>query len=231
MRAEPICPRCAGALRPPDAWSSEWSCAAHGAVLPRQPAKQPNQDALSVVLADARVPVWTPWPLPLGWLVTGFGTVGDERSGARASIVALSGPNPLGGGHGAALPDAPPLPGEPTADLLLIAEQPGIGLGAYYSGLDGPDPGAGFDTGPPHAKIDISGPSATPGRSVPLWVVDSEPDRAVYVGEAMGDWLWAVLWPSAAGVLMLESHGLVDLREPGMELTLPFGAESARLDE
>jgi len=51
-------------------------------VLPRQPAKSPTADGLAAVLQDARVPVWAPWPLPHGWLVTGFLTVGDDRSGA-----------------------------------------------------------------------------------------------------------------------------------------------------
>ncbi|MFI6517377.1 DUF6758 family protein [Spirillospora sp. NPDC050679] len=214
MRAEPTCPRCAGGLRPPNAWSSDWICGAHGAVLPRAPAKRPTADGLSTVVRDTRVPVWTPWPLPPAWLVTGFCSVGDERSGGRASAVALSGPNLLSG----------------PADMLLIAEQPGVGLGAYYAGLPGPDPGTGFDTGPPHAKLDLSGPSATCARTVPMWALEARPDRAVYVGEAMGDWLWVVMWPAEAGVLMAGRLTLLDLREPGMEVDLPYGAPSPRLE-
>ncbi|WP_067482740.1 DUF6758 family protein [Actinomadura hibisca] len=215
MRAEPTCPRCAGPIRAPNAWSSDWICGAHGAVLPRAPAKRPSGDGLATVVRDTRVPVWTPWPLPPAWLVTGFGAVGDERSGGRASAVALSGPNLLSG----------------PADMLLIAEEIGVGLGAYYAGLPGPDPGSGFDTGPPHTKIDLSGPSATCARTVPLWSLESGPDRAVYAGEAMGDWLWVVLWPAEAGVLMADRLTLLDLREPGMEVDLPYGAPSPRLDE
>ncbi|WP_084000703.1 DUF6758 family protein [Actinomadura kijaniata] len=213
MRAEPTCPRCTGRLRPPNAWSSDWICAVHGAVLPRQPAKRPGPEGLAALLHDVRVPVWTPWPLPHGWLVTGFGSVGDERTGTRASAVALSGPNLVSG----------------PADLLLIAEEPGIGLGAFHAGLPGPDPGAGFDTGPPHVKIEVCGPSATPGHTVPLWAVPGE-DRAVFVGEALGNWLWAVLWPAGAGVLMAARMSLLDLREPGMEVDLPYGAPSPRLE-
>ncbi|MFP3961298.1 DUF6758 family protein [Actinomadura fulvescens] len=217
MRAEPTCPRCGGRLRAPSLWSSDWSCGVHGVVLPRQPAKRPGQEGLAAVLRDTRVPVWTPWPLPLGWLVTGFVTVGDERSGVRAAAVALSGPGLLSG----------------PADMILVAEEPGIGLGAYYAGLmNGPDPGSGFDEGPPHAKLEVSGPTATCGHSVPMWSVpSSEPDRAVYVGEALANWLWAVLWPADAGVLMLERPHLLDLREPGMNLDLPFGAYSPHLDD
>ncbi|MEU5884884.1 DUF6758 family protein [Spirillospora sp. NPDC047279] len=216
MRAEPTCPRCGGPLHAPSLWSSDWGCGVHGVVLPRQPSKRPAADGLAAVLQDARVPVWTPWPLPLGWLVAGFVTVGDDRTGVRASAVALSGPGLLSG----------------PADMVLIAEEPGVGLGAHYAGLmNGPDPGAGFDKGPPHAKVEVSGPTATAGHSVPMWAVPSaETDRAVYVGEAMGSWLWAVLWPADAGVLMLERPQLLDLREPGMELDLPYGAFSPRLD-
>lgn len=186
----------------------------HGAVLPRQPAHKPNSDGLTAALRDARIPVWTPWPLPLGWLVAGFSTVGDDRTGARACATALSGPGLLSG----------------PADMVLIAEEPGVGLGAHYAGLEGPDPGQFFEDSPPHVKLVISGP-ATCGHSVPMWAVPSRADRAVYVGEALGHWLWAVLWPAEAGVLMLERQGLLDLREPGMDLDLPFGAYSPRLDE
>ncbi|MEV4253594.1 DUF6758 family protein [Spirillospora sp. NPDC049652] len=212
MRAESMCPRCAGSLRAPNAWSSDWWCSAHGAVLPRQPAKRPSEDCLTAVVRDARVPVWLPWPLPKGWLVTGFTTAGDERTGARAVAVALAGPGLL---HG-------------PADLLLVAEEPGVGLGAHFAGLPGPDPGLGFDAGPPHVKLEVDGPSG--GHGVSMWAVPSEPDRAAYVGEAKGLWLWTVIWPADAGALMLERPPLLDLREPGMEINVPFGAPSPLLD-
>lgn len=215
MRAEPTCPRCAGPLHEPGLWSSDWSCDVHGAVLPRQPARLPGPDGLAAVLRETRVPVWTPWPLPLGWLVTGFATVGDDRSGARATAVAVSGPGLLSG----------------PADMVLIAEEPGIGLGAYFAGLERADPGEVCDGSPPHVKLDVSGPSGTYGHSLPMWAVDGRPDRAVHVGEAMGNWLWAVLWPADAGVLMLDRQNLLDLREPGMTIDLPYGAFSPRLDD
>ena len=176
-------------------------------MLPLQPPKSPSNEGLKGVLLDARVPLWVPWPLPIGWLVTGFLHAGDERTGSRACAVALSGPALLSG----------------PADMLLVAEEIGVGLGAYFAGLDGPDPGGAFDSSPPHAKAEIR------GHPVPLWAVEAEPDRAVYVGEALGRWLWAVLWPSDAGVLMLERLNLRDLRDPDMELDLPYGAGCPRL--
>jgi hypothetical protein len=161
---------------------------------------------MEAVARTATVPVWLPWPLPTGWLVTGFAKAGDERSGARACVVALSGPNPVGG------------PG----DMLLVAEEPGVGLGARFAGLGGPDPGHGFATEPPHASVRHG------KREFPLWHVEA-PDRAVFAGEAMGNWLWLVLWPDTAGVLLVEPLVLRDLRDPEQDLDVPYGALSPKL--
>lgn len=156
----------------------------------------------------AEVPVWLPWPLPSGWLVTGFAQAGDERTGARATVVALSGPSVTYG----------------PADLLIVAEEPGAGLGAGLAGLAGPDPGAGFDKGPPHAKAIIR------GHPTPLWIVDGVPDRAAYAGEALGNWLWFIAWPAEAGCLIaLDQLILRDLRDNDQDLDLPYGALSPRL--
>lgn len=207
MRQEPSCPRCTGALHPPGLWSSDWRCDAHGAVAPMQPVVQPTAEVLRRVSGSARVPVWLPWPLPRGWLVTGVASAGDDRTGPRASVVACSGPAPLGG------------PG----DMVLVAEEPGVGLGARIAGLDGPDPGAVPDDQPPHAKITAAGhPTA-------MWALPCGPDRAVYVGEALGCWLWAVMWPDSAGFLLIDEFVLTDLRDAGHDLDVPFGALSPRL--
>jgi hypothetical protein len=171
------------------------------------PARQPAREAVEHVIKDARVPVWLPWPLPLGWVVTGCTFAGDDRSGPVATVVACSGPSPLGGG----------------SELILVAEEPGVGLGARYAGLPGPDPGGDFGTGAPNAKMEIAGhPTA-------LWCLGA-PNAAVFVGEAAGSWLWAVLWPESAGVLLLEDLQLRDLREAPLP-DLPFGALCPRLIE
>ena len=54
-------------------------------------------------------------------------------------------------------------------------------------------------------------------------------DRVAYVGEALGYWLWAVLWPDTAGLVVQDHMSLVDLRDSGHPLDLPFGAPSPRL--
>lgn len=208
MKAEPICPRCGSALRPPGLWSSDWQCDRHGAVLPFSAHPRVSPEALRHVLAGTAVPLWVPNPLPAGWLVTGVGFAGDERTGARATVLALSGPAPLGG------------PGE----LVLVSEEMGIGLGAGYAGLDATDPGDGFDAGAPHAKVFAAGHPA------PLWALPVERDCAAYVGEAAAQWLWAVFWPAAAGLLLLEQLHLEDLRDrPLLVDELPFGAPSPML--
>jgi hypothetical protein len=55
------------------------------------------------------------------------------------------------------------------------------------------------------------------------------PDRAAFAGEMLGNWLWVVLWPDTAGVLLVEPLTLRDLRDPDQDLDLPFGAASPRL--
>jgi hypothetical protein len=201
-----VCPRCGCLVSPPSAWSSSWRCDQHGDVHPLRQVQSLSPEGVAGLLRNAVVPVMLPWPLPDGWLVTGFAVAGDERTGTRGCTVALSGPNPVGG------------PGE----MLLTCEELGIGLGAYCAGVDGPDPGAGFAGGPPHAQVGFG------NHEFPLWSVDA-PGRAAFVGELLGGWLWVVLWPDTAGLLMLEPMQLWDLRDRSQELDLPFGARSPRL--
>jgi hypothetical protein len=220
MRA--VCPRCGDQARAPTVWSSAWRCDLHGEIYPLRPASRPSPEALAGLVRSAQVPVWVPWPLPHGWLVTGFSGAGDERTGARGTAVALCGPNPIGG----------------PADLIVIAEEPGVGLGAGLAGLTGPDPGAEFASGPSHASVRVSGHDA------PLWLVQREngtarpgdrlPGRpgdscAVFAGEVAGGWVWFVLWPDSAGLMLVESMALLDLRDTAGPLGLPFGALTSRL--
>jgi hypothetical protein len=208
MRKAPTCPRCGGPVREPSVWSSAWHCEAHGEVHPLRIVASASAAGLEGLLRGAAVPVWLPWPLPTGWLVTGFAGAGDERSGARGCAVAVSGPNPVGG------------PGE----MLLVSEELGVGLGARCAGLDGPDPGVGFTVGAPDGLVRFG------HHEFPVWHVDA-PERAAFAGEVMGTWLWLILWPDTAGMLMVDPLELRDLRDPGQDLDLPFGARSPRLPD
>jgi hypothetical protein len=205
-RGPATCPRCGKPVQEPTAWSSAWRCDVHGEVHPLLPAYRPSREGLDALLRTPGVPAWLPWPLPAGWLVTGFASAGDERTGTCACAVALSGPNPLGG----------------PADMLVVAEEPGVGLGAALAGLASVDPGAGFATAPSSASASFG------NHDFPLWHVDS-PDRAVFAGEIKGHWVWVVLWPDTAGSLLVEPIVLRDLRDPEQDLDLPFGAPSPRL--
>lgn len=179
----------------------------HGPVAPYTVIPRPGAEALTHLLSLAKVPVWLPHPPPTGWVVSGFAHAGDEREGARAAATCLTGPSPLGG----------------AAELVLIAEEPGLGLGARHAGLPGPDPGAGFGQGPPDAKVDAAGhPTA-------LWSLPTTEDCAVFVGEAKGLWLWSLVWPATAGVLLYDSLELSDLRDGYVEAELAFGSLSPRL--
>nr|WP_156208044.1 DUF6758 family protein [Nocardiopsis sp. SBT366] len=176
-------------------------------MAPLQGVRAPGPAALDSLLSQAGVPVWIPWPLPTGWVVTGFAEVGDERSGALAVAVALSGPNPLGG----------------VGEAVIVAEDPGIGLGARIAGLEGPDPGHGFDSGPPDAKVRFD------GHEVALWNLDVGRERAAYAGEALSHWLWLVFASADTGLLMCEVSSLRDLRDlrdGGVAQEPPFGAPS-----
>jgi hypothetical protein len=201
-----VCPRCGGKAHEPTAWSSAWRCDQHGEIQPLSPARQPSTDGLNALAKNAKVPVLLPWPLPQGWLVTGFAGAGDERTGLCGLAIALSGPHPLGG----------------PADLVIVAEEPGVGLGAGLAGLPGPDPGDGFVSGKPDASVCVAHHEA------PLWLVESD-RTAVFAGEVEGSWVWVLLWPDTAGVMLIEPLPLRDLRDTTQELDVPFGALSTRL--
>lgn len=149
------------------------------------------------------VPLWVPHPMLPGWVVTGIGFCGDDRAGARATVLCCSGPAPLGG------------PG----DAVLVAEEPGVGIGARFAGLDGSDP-EWFADRAPDGKVQAAGhPTA-------MWFVPTADDRCALLGEASGMWLWAVLWPATADVMLLEDIGLADARTfgPAAYELLGYGA-------
>lgn len=202
MKADPTCPRCGGDVRAPGVWSSRWTCAKHGEVYPLQPVTAGSARLARQLGERSPVPLWITWPLTRGWVISAIMHAGDDMSGVHATAVVSSGPNPLGG------------PG----DLMLVAEEMGVGLGARFAGVERPDPGPAVES-EPHARVEVD------GRSVPMWCLDSPRDRAAYVGQWAGQWLWAILWPQTAGALLLEDLTLSDLRMLGHEAdVLPYGA-------
>ncbi len=83
---------------------------------------QVGLDAIEHVVGRATVPLWMPYPLPHGWVCSGVAYAGDERTGACATVTCLTGPSPLGG----------------AAELLIITEEPGVGLGSRHAGFAKP---------------------------------------------------------------------------------------------
>lgn len=204
------CPRCGGPIRPPDLSRSVWRCDDCGIVSPLHVPSHIGAEIVrtaAALAAEDGFPVWCPWPLPPGWTVTGIGWVGDDRSGISATILACTGP--------ANLIDGP-------ADVLFIAEEPGVGVGVRFAGLRGPDPGPLPDDTAAHAKVKVA------GHPTPLWSLDAPEDRSVYVGEAYGRWLWTVAWPAPAGYLLADDLSLLDLSDR-VPAGLVYGAVSPYL--
>lgn len=197
----------------------EWRCDTCGAVSPLHSAEHISAEILESVCErvrasngdDGTMSLWCPWPLLPGWTVTGVAWVGDDRTGVRATAMALSGPAPLADG---------------PADAVFVAEEMGVGLGACLVGIAGPDPGPSLnhtvESTYAHAKLKVA------GHPTPLWAVPSLEDRSAYVGEARAMWLYVVAWPASAGYMLAEEIAIHDLAE-SLPSELVFGAPSRRL--
>lgn len=151
-------------------------------------------------------PTYLPWPLAAGWRVADFGAAG-EPGRVRATITELQGVSPADGG----------------VSLTVVAEEPGCGLGARVAGTIHSDPGAEIGARPADARIKV-GTSA-----VPLWTVSTHDasrdlDRSVLAGEADGRWLWLVLRPASALLLLQSPWHFADAGGIGAPLVgLAFG--------
>jgi len=201
------CPRCGGSVAPDLDVSGVWWCPVHGQVPGLHGFAEPSVNVLLEQAIRGGAPTWVPWPLPALWSVSGAGHVGDDR--AVATVLACSGPDPLGA----------------LGDVLLIAEDPGTGLGAGYAGLPGPDPDTDVTGRPADAKLIAN------GHPSPLWHVSAPDDREVYVGEAAGRWLWVIGWPGlATAAVLLGATTIVALSDIVGELdVVPLTGLSGRL--
>ena len=202
LRAE--CPRCSLALSGSD---DDWRCPSHDLVAPLWRSGVPDYDVFAAYLrlADG-LATWLPWPLPPGWQVTDFGCV-DGPDRGRAAVVGCIGAS-----------DA-----EGVVEISVVTEEPGVGLGARVGAVDAVDPGREAGVGDPALRMRVD------GNSVPLWTMTVPEEealfsRAVLVGEASGRWLWVVVRPASAVLLLPDLPELVDVSSLGPELvSLPFG--------
>jgi hypothetical protein len=198
------CPRCS---EPVTESGGTWTCTDHGAVPPLWRPGVASYDTFTEHLAAADgFPTYLPWPLSPGWHVTDFGVVGTPGR-ARATVTGVAGPTPLDG----------------PVEMLIVAEEPGTGLGARCAGTLHSDPGTEIVGTPPTARIRLD------SQGVPLWPIsthdaDTRLDRSVFAGEARGRWLWLVLRPASAMLLLADEWILIDVSGFGAQLLeTPFG--------
>lgn len=199
------CPRCSS---PVVEDGRGWRCPDHEGIVPLWRPAQPDYELLAEHFQlCGSLPTLLPWPLWPGWSVTDFGCVGEQGRDARASLTSCVGPSELDG----------------VVELTIVSEEPGVGLGSQCAGTDHSDPGAEIGAGPPHAKVRISGhPIAL--WSVPTSAGDHRFERSVFAGEALGRWLWLVLRPASAALMLNDEWNLLDINQLGPELIdLPFG--------
>jgi hypothetical protein len=200
------CPRCPTPLVPDAAGG--WTCPTHGPVAPLWRPRTATYDDFAEHLETAgRFPTYLPWPMSPGWSVSDFGVVGGRADAARATMTCCSGTSQLDG----------------PVDLLVVAEEAGTGLGARCAGLPSDGPGTDLRDEASVAKVHLD------ARSVPLWAVSTsafqhELDRSVLAGEAAGRWLWLVVRPAAAVLLLRDDWILRDVSGAGPELVeMSFG--------
>lgn len=203
----PLTPSCSRGPEPVAAGSGGWECETHGSVLPLWRPEQASYAAFGEhLLASAGLPTYLPWPIADDWRVSDFGVVGDGAGAARGTVACCSGTTTLDG----------------PVDVMVVAEEAGTGVGAFVAGVVGSDPGPEVGAGPPHIHLRVA------NRQVALWgisEIDGEAtDRGVFVGEAEGRWLWLVLRPASAMLMLREEWHLHDVSQMGPSLVeLSFG--------
>jgi hypothetical protein len=205
MTLAPGCPRCPS---PVTEGEDGWRCLDHGAITPLWRPAVAGYEAFVEHLRNAgSVPTLMPWPLAPGWAVTDFGCVAAPGGEGRATFATCAGASDLDG----------------VVEASVVSEEPGVGLGARCAAVSRTDPGAEIGDGPPHVKVRIG------GHPISMWSVSTSDndvtfDRSVFAGEAHGRWLWLVLRPASAALLLKDEWVLLDAGGLGPELIdLPFG--------
>ncbi|GAC1387238.1 MAG: hypothetical protein NVSMB48_26420 [Marmoricola sp.] len=189
-------------------------CPIHGIVTPLARPHVVDIDSLREVseLIPERS-IYLPWPMSPGWSIADFGCV--PGSDAATFTVTV----------GSTIPDG-------RVEVSVISEDPGVGVGARCAGLAGVDPGRqlGVELGGerPAAYVRID------SRAVPLWIIrsldpDADPlETTAFAGEADGRWLWVVIRPAPAALLMRDDWLLTDISGISEDaLGMPFGIERA----
>jgi hypothetical protein len=204
------CPRCPAPLGgSSDPVGDGWSCPEHGPTpVLRRPDEASYAGFVEALAAAGEFPTYLPWPMSPGWSVSDFAVVGERD--ARATMTCSTGTSALDG----------------PVDVFVVSEESGTGLGARCAGTNHLDPGPEIGMGSPTVRVRIG------SQSVPLWAVstaasDRDLDRSVVAGEADGRWLWVVLRPASAILLLRDEWILRDVSAIGPPLVeMPFGGPS-----
>lgn len=186
MPLQPGCTRCSVRLE-------DDRCPEHGAVPPLWRPEAASASSFSEHLSHAAdFPTYLRWPMEPGWKVADFAAVGPPER-VQATLTALAGTSAEDG----------------DVQVLVVTEEPGTGLGARIAGTPGSDPGEHLSHGRPMAQVKV-GPHAVKVWHVPTAAGDGVLDRIVLAGEAAGRWLWLVLRPATAVLMLTEPWELAD---------------------
>lgn len=202
------CPQC---FAPVARGAGGFSCDHHGVVAPLWRALEVDYEAfVEVISLAAGVPTYLPWPLSPGWTVADVACVADparEGATALATVSTTTGTSTLDG----------------EVAVTVVTEEPGVGLGARIARTGELDPGAAIGTGAPTVWVRIG------QRTVPMWPVPSGDSddvlaHSVFAGESGGRWLWLVMAPASAALLLRDEWLFADAGEfgPGA-VEVPFG--------
>lgn len=190
------CPRCREQLSPAG------ECPIHGSQPVLWRPGHPSYGSLTehLRLADG-LPTYLPWPMGSGWRVSDHAVVADRDDRPVATLTCTTGETG---------PDG-------RVDVLVVTEEPGVGLGGRCAGLERSDPGHDFGHGPPTARVRVG------SQSVKLWPVSTSGasgvlDRSVVAGELAGRWLWMVMMPAPAVLLLADEWILRDVAADGPHL-------------
>lgn len=209
------CPRCTS---PVTGEGPSFACSVHGPTEPLwRPDEADYESFADLVGRSDELPTYLPWPMSPGWSIADFGCVGHAGR-VRATVTTTVGSSDLDG----------------EVEVTIVSEEPGVGLGARCAEMTHGDPGPQISNGPPAIHVRAG------GRTVPLWLVEDAPHqarsgagqtsgddilaRAVFAGEADGRWLWLVMKPGSAALLLHDDWLLADVTGFGPEaLEMPFG--------
>jgi Family of unknown function (DUF6758) len=199
------CPRC---TTPLEGDGAEFTCARHGSVVPLwRSATSDYTTFAEVVRRAAELPTYLPWPMSPGWSIADFGCVAADQGPALATVTTTTGASALDG----------------EVEVTVVTEEPGVGLGSRVAGAATADPGVAVGQGAASIRVRVD------ARPVPMWVLPSSDDDdllalAAFVGEAGGRWLWLVMRPASAALLLRDDWLLADASGFGPEaIEMPFG--------